>query len=68
MKTVIFGISFFCVVFFAPDADKTIGGDWAIHPFSVALTTLIILGCWLVSESMTPRSYNRRKGKEHRTR
>jgi len=68
MKIAIFGASFFCTAFFAPNADKTIGGDWAIHPFSIALTTLIIMGCWLTSESDTPRSYNRPKRKEHRNR
>lgn len=68
MKAAILLTSLFCTAFFAPNTDKTIGDDWAIHPFSIALTTLIIMGCWMTSESMSPRSYNRRKGKEHKNR
>jgi|LakMenE18May11ns_1017448.scaffolds.fasta_scaffold8218763_1 hypothetical protein len=66
MKITILVASLFATAIFAPNAEKTIGDDWAIHPFSVAITTLIIMGCWTTAESMTPPRYNRRKGKERK--
>jgi hypothetical protein len=66
MKFTILVAAMFATAILAPNSEKTIGDDWAIHPFSIAITTLIIMGCWILSETNTPPRYNRRKGKEHK--
>lgn len=68
MKATILLASVFGVAIFAPDANNTLGEGWAIHPFSIALTTMIIMFFWFMEDSDTPRNYNRRKGKEHKNR
>ena len=50
MKGIFFGIGFFGSVFFAPNADSTIGNG-AIHPFSICLTLMVAMGAWILSEA-----------------
>jgi hypothetical protein len=50
MKGIFFGIGFFGSVFFAPNADSTIGNG-AIHPFTAFLTLMVVTGAWILSEA-----------------
>jgi hypothetical protein len=50
MKLTLFLIGLFGTGFTAPNADKIIGSDWAIHPFSVFATLMIVMGAWLLSD------------------
>lgn len=71
MKAIFLGIGFFGSCFFAPNANKTIGDEWAIHPFSVFFTLMIVMAAWYLSDSgwlkpqpRTPRRYHHQTRKE----
>lgn len=66
MKIGIFVFAIFAAAIFSPEAHKMIGEGWMLHPFSMAITTMIIMFFWLIDDCDTPRNYNRRKGKGHR--
>jgi len=51
MKAAFLGLGFFGSLAFAPNSDKVIGTDWAIHPFSVFLTLMITMLAWYLSDS-----------------
>ena len=50
MKAIMFGFGVFGSVFFAPNADKMIGEGWSIHPFSVAVTLMVVMGAWILTD------------------
>ena len=72
-RTIFMGIGFFGTIWSAPNGEVTIREGWAIHPFSVFLTLLIVTTTWYLNdvgwldkpEPRTRRRYHRETRKEH---